>query len=209
MSVKPRSVNKKRSDKNKDLTSSMIDILVEVIKCCQSPEVGADGALLALKQTHLNNGKTGGKQLSDYIIKSCCDEFEITRASLSRSMVRKGKERRLRGDRAQAVSFIYVLHKTYMKMNAEEISDLFGHGYKNVWRQINDFESLSSNNKVDLITLKRFNKVTDKVNQFIESNKNNVWQTNPIHTNRRGATGIHTLFALLREYYFHNQPNNF
>lgn len=155
---------------SKDITHVMVELLSEVLKCCQSANVGADGALLALKQTHLTT-KNGGKELSDFIIKTCCEEFDITRASLSRAASGKGSSKRLRGDRSQAMSFIYILHKSHMNMTREEISELFGHNYKNVWRHINDFENMSSANKVDLVILKRYNKVSDKVAEYVQSMK--------------------------------------
>lgn len=131
-----------------------IEIISEVLKCCQS--VGSDSTLVALRQAQMKNDI--GK-ISEYIITVVTKSLSVSRESaLSDSS---------RGDSKVAQMFILVMHKTQLGMSFREMEELFGKKYKAVWARVNAFDDLSPLHRTDMAILTKFNELVDQVKKFI------------------------------------------
>jgi len=126
-----------------------LDILAEVLKCCQT--LGGDSTLLLLKSAQEKTKNFS--EISDIIIDTVCKELKVSRFSLF--------QRNSYGNKTTAIMFVFVLHKSFLNLDINQMEKFFNEKYKTIWSHIRRFEELQETHISDIVTLKKFNAITD------------------------------------------------
>jgi len=147
------------SNKKKDKSSHIpIDILSEVLKCCQS--IGGDSTLLILKQAQEHGSSIEG--VSSMIIEIVCKELKVNKHTLFGG----GSY----GNKTIATMFVFIFHKAHLGYDINKLELLFNQKYKTIWASIKRFDSLSKDHREDLRVLKQFNSINEiiitKINEY-------------------------------------------
>lgn len=136
-----------------------LEILSEVLKCCQM--LGGDSTLLILKSAQ---GKSKNfSEISDLIIDNVCKELKVNRFKLF--------ERNSYGNKTTAIMFVFVLHRSLLGLDVNQMEKLFNEKYKTIWAHLKRFDELEKNHVTDMVTLKKFNQIIELIKSKIKNNE--------------------------------------
>jgi len=147
-----------KTAKIKDQNYIPLDILSEVLKCCQT--LGGDSTLLLLKSAQEKSKNFS--EISDIIIETVCKELKVSRYTLF--------DRNSYGNKTTAIMFVFVLHKSILNLDINQMQNLFNEKYKTIWAHIKRFDELEENHVTDIVTLKKFNQIVEIIKSKINEN---------------------------------------
>ena len=140
-----------KTAKIKDQKYIPVEILTEVLKCCQT--LGGDSTLLILKSAQAKSKNFS--EISDVIIDTVCRELKVSRFKLF--------ERNSYGNKTTAIMFVFVLHRSLLNLDINEMEKLFNEKYKTIWSHLKRFDELQENHVTDVLTLKKFNLIAETI----------------------------------------------
>jgi hypothetical protein len=136
-----------------------VDILVEVLKCCQT--LGGNSTLLILKAAQSKSKNFS--EISDIIIDTVCKELKVSRFRLF--------ERNSYGNKTTAIMFVFVLHRSLLNLDINQMQEFFNEKYKTIWSHLKRFEELQETHITDFATLKKFNSIVEIIKTKIDGNE--------------------------------------